>query len=113
MSRDLEQQLREDLALRNAAYSLVKADIANLKEDWSTKSIGARSVDRLKDGASEVYDEAVNAASDNRGILAALVAAIGLWFVRHPIISALLDDETHHDYDNELDEADLDEEAYA
>lgn len=112
MSRSLEQQLRNDRALRNAAYALVKADIANLKDDWSRKGIGARSVDRLKDGASEVYDEAVHVASDNPGILAALLAAIGLWFARHPLLSALAGtDENSDAYDDE-DEYDYDEDEY-
>ncbi|NVD43746.1 hypothetical protein [Qipengyuania atrilutea] len=106
MTRPLEAQLREDKAMRDAAYTLVRTDIAHLKADWAEKGIGARTVDRLKDGASEVYEEAVDVASDHRGVLAALLAAVGLWFARNPIMSLFLDDD-------EIDEEEADDDLYA
>ena len=84
------QRLREDRQLRNAALALVAADIRNLRADLSFKGIGERAVDRLTEGASEVYDEAIEVAADNKGALAAIVAALLLWFARNPIHDALL-----------------------
>lgn len=82
-------QLREDRRVRDAARALVDADLANLRADLSTKGIGERAIDRLSAGASDVYDEAVEVASNHKGALAAIVAALLLWFARDPIGDAL------------------------
>lgn len=77
-----------DRHLRDAAKELVVADFRNLKADLAARSVGARAVDRIAEGASDVYDEAMEVASDNRGALAAIVAALALWFARNPILKA-------------------------
>lgn len=84
------EQLLEDRHLRDAARALVEADLKNLRADLSVKSIGERAVDRITEGASEVYDEAMEVAADHKGALAAIVAAVLLWFARHPLLEALL-----------------------
>ena len=84
------ERLREDRHLRDAARALVEADIQNLRADLSFKGLGERAVDRLTEGASEVYDEAIEVAADNKGALAAIVAALLLWFARNPIHDALM-----------------------
>ena len=86
MSR-LERQLREDKALRDAALALVRADLAHLRGDFGAKSIGARFVDRMTEGAVDVFEEAVEVADDHKGVLATLLAAVVLWFARNPILS--------------------------
>lgn len=93
MSEDLDFQLREDRAMRNAARALVEADLANLRASLSGKSIGSRIVDRIGEGAADVFDQAVEVADDHKGALATLVAAIILWFARHPIIALFTDDD--------------------
>ena len=92
MSATLERQLREDRALRNAARALFDADIAHLKASLSGKSISSRIVDRIGEGASEVLDEAMEVADNHKGVIATLIAAIVLWFARHPIIDLLTED---------------------
>lgn len=92
MNSHLEQVL-EDRHLRDAARALVDADIANLRADLAVKGVGQRAVSRLAVGASEVYDEAIEVASDHKGALAAIVAALALWFARHPILEAISGDE--------------------
>lgn len=87
------EQLLEDRHLRDAARALVEADIANLRADLSVKSIGERAVDRITEGASEVYEEALEVAADHKGALAAIVAALLLWFARHPILEALFGED--------------------
>lgn len=79
----------EDRHLRDAARALVAADIENLRADLAVKGIGERAMDRITESASEVYDEAIEVAADNKGALAAIVAALVLWFARHPILEAL------------------------
>ena len=109
MSRYLEQKLREDRSLRTAALALVKADISHLKNDVGAKGVGARLATRMSDGAKDVLEEATDVADNNRGALAALIAAVVLWFARNPILSLLDDgdelvDAEDHAAKNEIDE---------
>lgn len=87
------EQLLEDRHTRDAARALVEADLKNLRADLSIKGIGERAVDRITDGANEVYEEAIDVAADHKGALAAIVAALVLWFARHPILEAVLGDD--------------------
>lgn len=86
-------QVLEDRHLRDAARALVEADFDNLRADLASKSIGERAVSRITEGASEVYEEALEVAADHKGALAAIVAALVLWFARHPIIEALVGED--------------------
>lgn len=90
MKRD-EARMREDRALRDASLALVKADVAHMKRTFSTKSLAQRAAGRISEGAVDVFDEAVDVADSNRGVLAALVAAVVIWFARNPIM-ALFED---------------------
>lgn len=101
MTRNLGLQLQEDRLLRNAAYALVKADVANLRADLASKGIGDRVIDRFHDGAVDIFEEAVGLADSNRGILAVLMGAVVLWFARNPILSLFTDDEDAEDYADE------------
>ncbi|GAA4643862.1 hypothetical protein GCM10023115_18220 [Pontixanthobacter gangjinensis] len=91
MSDSLEIRFKEDRALRNASLALVKADLAYLKLDLTAKSIGGRVADRLTEGAVDVFEEATQAADDNKGVLITLIAAVGVWFARNPILSLFND----------------------
>ena len=84
---DRKAQMLADRHLRNSARALVDADIENLKATFSGKSLGERAFDRVREGAVDVYEEAVEVAENNKGALAALVAAIVVWFARNPILS--------------------------
>ncbi len=83
---DRKTRMLEDKYLRDSARALVEADIKHLKTDLAHKSIGARIFDRAKDGAVDLYEDAVDVAEDNKGALAALVAAIVVWFARNPLL---------------------------
>lgn len=89
MSDDLEHQLRADRATRDAARALWSADIANLRANWSGKSLSDRIVSRIGDGANDVLEEAIEVADNHKGVIATLVAAIILWFARDPILDAV------------------------
>lgn len=93
MMNDPERQFLEDRALRDAAQALLRADIARLKGDFSGRGLGARALDRAKDGASEMLEQAGTIADTNRGILGVLVMAIVLWFARNPILALFSDEE--------------------
>ncbi|MCH2488007.1 MAG: hypothetical protein MK010_09735 [Erythrobacter sp.] len=102
-------KMLEDKRLRDAARALVDADIENLKSDLATRSAGGRIADRLAEGASDVYDEALDVAKDHKGALAAIGAAAILWFARNPVLTALFGDEwaDEHLSDDEEDEFDF------
>ena len=107
MSAKFERQLREDRNLRNAALELVKADISHVKADFSAKSIGSRVATRMSEGAVDVFDEAVDAADDNKGVLTTLIAAVVLWFARNPIMELFSDDDAlDSEADNRSEEPD-------
>ena len=92
--REIDLQLKEDRALRDAARALVVADIANLRADLAGKGFAERVVDRINEGAVDLFDEAVELADNNRGVLATLVGAVLLWFARNPIIALFTDDDS-------------------
>ena len=88
-----ERQMREDRAVRNAARALVDADIAQLKNTFSGKSLAKRVTDRVSEGSKDIFEEAVDAADNHRGALATLVAAVALWFAHFPLKSLFSDDQ--------------------
>lgn len=90
---DLKRQMVEDRTLRDAARSLIEADIANLRADLVSKSLGERMLGRVGESASQLLDQAGETAQNNRGVLAALIGAIALWFARNPIMSLFNDDD--------------------
>ncbi|MFZ1742179.1 MAG: hypothetical protein WAT93_04955 [Pontixanthobacter sp.] len=105
MSAVLDQGVKESRALRDAALALVQADIAHLKGDFSGKSVGSRIADRLSEGAVDVFEEAVEVADDNKGVLITLLAAVAVWFARNPILDLFSDsgaDNEEHDDESRL-----------
>ena len=97
---DLERRLAEDKALRDAALALFKADLSLVRADLNEQGIGKRIAGRLGESTMDVLDEAVDYAGDNKGKVAAGVAAVVLWFARKPILGALgrmIDDDGEED----------------
>lgn len=96
---DLEQQLYEDRALRNAAKRLVKADVGHLKGDMASKGLGKRLVGRARDGAAEIADETAEFAHEHRPQLGAGLVLVGLamvgWLFRARLADTM--DELLHD----------------
>jgi hypothetical protein len=97
MSVDLEVQLHADRALRDSARALIEADIDHIRADLASRGVGERIFDRIGEGAVDVFEEAVEVADNNRGVLATLLAAVVLWFARHPLLSLLTDDDGDDD----------------
>ena len=95
----------EDKYLRDSARALVEADIEHIKADFAHKGLGERAMDRVTEGAMDLYEEAIDVAEDNKGALAALVAAIVVWFARNPLMELLgiVNDEEDEDWDETAD----------
>ncbi len=85
MSR-LPPQFIEDRALRDAARDVFMADVEHARVSISGKGIAARVGSRVGDGAKDVFEVARVHADDKRGILAALIGAVVLFFAREPIL---------------------------
>ena len=85
----LEQRLAEDKALRDAALALFKADLALVRADLDERGVGGRIADRVGESTMDMLDEAVDYAEDNKGKLAAAIAAVIVWFGRGPILAAI------------------------
>lgn len=101
---DRKTQMLADKHLRDSARALVDADIEHLKADLAHKGVGERILDRAKEGAIDLYEDAIDLADDNKGALAALLAAVAVWFARHPILSAFgLDNARESEEDEEWD----------
>lgn len=97
MTNPLERRMIEDKALRDAALALVKADVEQLRADLGVRNIGARMVDRVSEGASDMLEEAADLADNNKGVLAALVAALLVWLARNPILALFDGDDAETD----------------
>jgi len=92
-------ELVEARALRDAAWALVQADLAQLGQDLETRGIGERIKDRASEEAHEAWDHAVDVASEHKGIVAATLLALVAWFLRGPI-GGLFDDLFGRDDDD-------------
>jgi len=86
---EIERRMAEDKALRDSALALFRADLAMVRADLDERGLGARISDRLGESTMEVIDEAADFAEENKGKVAAAVAAVVLWFARAPILDAL------------------------
>jgi hypothetical protein len=70
---------------RDAAHRLVTGRWRQIKADLAARSVPGRVLDTAKDGAGDFAETALDVARNNRGVIAATAAAIGLWVFRGPI----------------------------
>ena len=84
-----EIQLGEFRAMREEAWRIVKADLDRLRGDLADRGIGERIKDKIGEEAHEAWDYTVDVAAQNKGVVAATVAALIAWLLRGPIGDAL------------------------
>jgi hypothetical protein len=110
---ELPPRFIEDRALRDAARAVLEQDVARLRESLEeegvtsrvTSSVGSTITGRIRAGANDVLEQAKQAASDHRGVLAVLIGAILLWLMRGPLL-ALLEGEAEDEADAEIEPED-------
>ena len=85
----IERQMAEDRAVRDAALRLFKADLDLVRSDLAARGAGQRVADRVSDAALDTVDDAVDYAQDNKGPVAAGIAALLLFLFRGPLFDAL------------------------
>lgn len=83
---DRRLRMFEDKHLRDSARALVEADVEHIKADFANKGMAKRALFRLRENAGELYDEALDVADSNKGAVAAVFAALIVWFARNPLL---------------------------
>ncbi|ASP30297.1 hypothetical protein CHH26_08685 [Qipengyuania flava] len=83
---DRRLRMLEDKHLRDSARALVEADVEHIKADFANKGMAKRALFRLRENAGELYDEALDVANSNKGAVAAVFAALVVWFARNPLL---------------------------
>ena len=83
---DRRLRMLEDKHLRDSARALVEADVEHIKADFANKGMAKRALFRLREKAGELYDEALDVADSNKGAVAAVFAALIVWFARNPLL---------------------------
>ena len=75
-----------DRANRKAARALFEGRLSQVKADLAARSIKGRMIDKAKGDALAIADAAVAVAKDNKGLVAATVAALVAWLFRAPLL---------------------------
>ena len=99
MSGGHDNRIAEFRALRDAAWAVVHADLAMLRNDLAARGIGERIKDKVGEEAHEVWDQARDVAGEHKGIVAGTILALVAWLLRAPIghaISALIGGDEEH-----------------
>jgi hypothetical protein len=78
-----------DRANRKAARALFDSRLGQVKADLSARSVKGRMIDKAKGDALAIADEAVAVAKDNKGLIAATVAALIAWAFRAPLLELI------------------------
>lgn len=72
--------------VRNLAHASFKSDVDLVKSDLAARGVGGRIADKASDTATEAIAVAIEVADNNRVVIAGTIAALGVWFMRRPII---------------------------
>lgn len=84
---EAERRLSEDRAVRRSAKGLFDKRLAQVRADYEARGIPARMKAKATDETIKAVDQALDIASESKGIIAGTVAALLLWFFRNPLIS--------------------------
>lgn len=89
----LDEKLAQDRATREAARSVVEADLMLLRQDWGPEPVMQRLAARTGAASTGLSRNTVDWAKRHGTVLAAtggaLVSAAAFWFARAPILRAI------------------------
>lgn len=89
MTSQLAHQLHSDRVARDEAKAELDSRLAQVREDLHARGIAGRVADRIVADATDMALEAADVAQAHKGIIAGTIAALILWFFRHPIIERI------------------------
>jgi hypothetical protein len=98
---DLERQVIEDRALRDAARAVFDARKAQVESALENKPVGTRLADEALGRAKSAAGDAADVARDNPAVVAGTAVVLLAWLFRRPLtdrVNALL----HRDEPGEL-----------
>lgn len=83
------ERLAEDRARRNAARQAFESNLDQIKTDLAARSIGGRIADKAGAEVKGALSEAAAVARESKGIIAATLGALLVWFLRNPLLALL------------------------
>jgi hypothetical protein len=83
------RKLEADRAVRNSARETFDLRLAQVRQDLEARGVGGRIADKIGQDAREMFEEAVEVADHNRGVVAGTIAALAIWILRNPIVAWL------------------------
>lgn len=86
---DAEHRIVEDRRTRKHAHANFAAGLSQVKADLGARSVPGRIADKARHDATEAMATGLEIASESKGIIAAVLAGIGLWAFRAPLLRHL------------------------
>ncbi len=86
---DPAARLVQDRVTREAALAAFTANLTQVKNDLEARGIGGRIADQAGKEVRAGFNEALAIADGSKGIVAATIAALVLWFLRNPLIESI------------------------
>lgn len=83
---EAERRLSEDRSLRRSARGLFDRRLAQVKADYAARGVPDRIKAKAASESRKALDTALDVASESKGIIAATIGALMLWFFRNPIL---------------------------
>ncbi len=78
----MAEPLQQAKATRDAAQSAFQAKLADVREDFTVRSLGGRVADRVTEAAAQTAE----VISEHKIVAAGTIAALAAWFLRRPIV---------------------------
>jgi hypothetical protein len=102
---NLDTQLKEDRALRDAARRLVEADLGLVKSDVNERSVGKRATDLLAAESRDAAEGALDFAAQRPLMISGIVLAILAFLFRNSIIDLIINWLDDDDDDDDFNDA--------
>ena len=77
--------LIEARRLRNTARAIVRTDVATLRLDLAERPLATRVRDQVVSTTTQVIDDGVALANENRAIVGLTIGAVFAWLFRKPL----------------------------
>lgn len=88
---EAERRLLEDRSTRTAARGVFDANLAQVKADLEARSVPGRIADKADREVRDALATGLDVASESKGIIAGVIAALALWFFRAPLLALVRD----------------------